>query len=61
MGRFQHLKIALEETQVWGLSREMSLREAATTLPPGPVIGGWRHPPEETSTVPTVAHTSLPV
>lgn len=48
MGRFQHLKIALEETQVWGLSREMSLERQLQLRPPGPVIGGWGHPTEET-------------
>lgn len=31
VGRFQCLKIALEETQVWGSRREMSLRRAANS------------------------------
>lgn len=33
VGRFQCLKIALEETQVWGSRREMSLRRAANSTP----------------------------
>lgn len=33
LGRFQCLKIALEETQVWGLRREMSLGRAASSTP----------------------------
>lgn len=60
MGRFQHLKIALEETQVWGLSREMSLRGSYNSAP-RPCYWWVETPTEETSTVPTVAHTSLPV
>lgn len=33
VGRFQGLKIALEESQVWGSRREMSLRRAANSTP----------------------------
>lgn len=33
LGRFQCLKIALEETQVWSLRREMSLGRAANSTP----------------------------
>lgn len=39
-GRFQCLKIALEETQVWGSRREMSLGRAASSTSRHAGVGG---------------------
>lgn len=58
MGRFQRLKIALEETQVWGLSREMSLERQLQLRPQALLLVGGDTPQRPCS--PTVAHTSLP-
>lgn len=40
VGRFQCLKIALEETQVWGSRREMSLGRAASSTTRHAGVGG---------------------
>lgn len=59
MGRFQRLKIALEETQVWGLSREMSLERQLQLRPQALLLVGG-DTPQRRPCSPTVAHTSLP-
>lgn len=48
MGRFQHLKITLEGNSSLGPEQGDESGEAAATPPPGPLIGGWGHPTEET-------------